>query len=284
MHSRTISAFGEMPSARSRPRGDAPRRSRSRARRAPPQQQQQQRQHGEHAEDADRDMRRAPAVRRDEVLHDRRPDRAGEIIAAGGDRDRDAAPALEPVRHVRHQRAETRRGAEPDQHMREREQHEIGRQPDSDVADAERRASPNERHDDAEAVGQPAHRHAAERRSPAWSACKAATRRRARRRTPPARRAARPHRPHADAADGADQNRDRQAPPGGGQIDLGRRFVRRGPDAIGWGNSRRADLLAGRPVKLARFMTGICGGERRYPSLHEELRAAVPSRPVPARK
>jgi len=29
----------------------------------------------------------------DEVLDDGRPDRAGEIIARGGDRDRDAAPA-----------------------------------------------------------------------------------------------------------------------------------------------------------------------------------------------
>ena len=44
------------------------------------------------AEHADADMGRAPAVRRDEMLHDRRPDRAGEIVAGRADADRDAAP------------------------------------------------------------------------------------------------------------------------------------------------------------------------------------------------
>ena len=53
---------------------------------------------------ADADMRRAPAVGGDEMLHHRRPDRAGEIIAGGGDGDGDAAAAHEPVRDVGHQR------------------------------------------------------------------------------------------------------------------------------------------------------------------------------------
>ena len=42
----------------------------------------------------------------DEMLHQRRPDDAGEIVAGGGDGDRDAAPAHEPMRDVGHQRPE----------------------------------------------------------------------------------------------------------------------------------------------------------------------------------
>ena len=87
---------------------------------APPQQE-HQRQHGNKAEQADADMGRAPAVGGNEMLHHRRPDRAGEIISGGGDRDRDAAPAHEPMRDVGHQRAEARRAAKPDQPMRERD-------------------------------------------------------------------------------------------------------------------------------------------------------------------
>ena len=55
--------------------------------------------HGERAENADADMGRAPAMHcAMHAFDDRRPDRAGDVIAAGGDRDRDAAPLIEPVR------------------------------------------------------------------------------------------------------------------------------------------------------------------------------------------
>ena len=58
---------------------------------------------------------RASRRRRDEMLHHRRPDRAGEIVAGGRDGDGDAAPAHEPVRHLGHQRPEGGRAAEADQ-------------------------------------------------------------------------------------------------------------------------------------------------------------------------
>ena len=64
-----------------------------------------------HAEHAEPDVGRAPADGLDEVLHDRRPDRAGHVVAAGADRHRDAAPAHEPQRGVGHQRRERRRAS-----------------------------------------------------------------------------------------------------------------------------------------------------------------------------
>ena len=67
---------------------------------------------------------RSGASRRvDEVLHDRRPDRAGEVVAAHADGQRDAAAAVEPQRGVGDQRREGRRAAEQaeQQAVRERE-------------------------------------------------------------------------------------------------------------------------------------------------------------------
>ncbi len=65
----------------------------------------------------------APAVVLDQPLRDRRPGRAADVVAARADRDRDAAPALEPVRDVGEQRGEGRRAAEhaDQQSLRQRE-------------------------------------------------------------------------------------------------------------------------------------------------------------------
>ena len=68
--------------------------------------QQRQRGHRHAAEDAHAEVGLAPADALDEVLHDRRPDRAGDVVAAGADRDGDAAPAHEPERGVGDQRRE----------------------------------------------------------------------------------------------------------------------------------------------------------------------------------
>ena len=54
--------------------------------------------------------------RGDEMLHHRRPDDAGEIVAGGADRHGDPAPAFEPVGYVGDQRRESRRRAEADEH------------------------------------------------------------------------------------------------------------------------------------------------------------------------
>ncbi len=47
--------------------------------------------------------------------HHHRPDRAGEIVAAGGERHGEPAPSYEPVRHVGNQRTEDGRRAGADQ-------------------------------------------------------------------------------------------------------------------------------------------------------------------------
>ena len=77
-----------------------------------PAQHEGERQHGDHADDPDPCIGGAPAVLRDEVLEDGRPDGAGEIVAGCRDGDGGAATALEPVRYVGHQRREERGGAE----------------------------------------------------------------------------------------------------------------------------------------------------------------------------
>ncbi len=80
-------------------------------------QHQRERQHRQQAEHADADVGLAPARAVDEVLQDRRPHGARQVVAAHADRHGDAAPAREPLRGVRHQRRERGRGAEQsDQH------------------------------------------------------------------------------------------------------------------------------------------------------------------------
>ena len=64
--------------------------------------------------DAKAEQRRSPGarlrqpMRPDHVLDERRPDRAGDVVAGGAQRHRDAAPPLEPERDVGHQRHEGR--------------------------------------------------------------------------------------------------------------------------------------------------------------------------------
>ena len=173
-------------------------------------------------EQADADMGRAPAVGGDEMLHHRRPDRAGEIIAGGGDRDRDAAPAREPMRDVGHQRPEGRRAAEADQALRDaRPARDSARQSDAEIAEAQRQRAEQQRRGDAEAVGEPSHDDAAagkadhgqrigQRRGGAVDAEIGLDRRQGHH-----------HRPHADAADGRDRQRHAQPPPGVGRVDSG---------------------------------------------------------------
>ena len=181
---------------------------------APPQQI-DERQHADEQEQANAGMGRAPARRGDEMLHHRRPERAGEIIAGRRDGDGDAAPAHEPVRHVGHQRSEAGRTTDPDQQsMRGRHLPERGRLADRQIAEAERQGPERQRHGDPEAVGEPAHEHAA--------AGEAEHGERVGQRGIGAGDAeigldggqGDHHRPHADPADGAEQHGDGQAQPG----------------------------------------------------------------------
>src|SRR6201999_566225 len=66
-------------------------------------------------EDPDPDMGRAPALRRDEMLDDLRPERAGQVAARGRDRDGEGTMAAEPVRQIGDEGGEPRRGTRPDQ-------------------------------------------------------------------------------------------------------------------------------------------------------------------------
>ena len=199
---------------------------------------QDQRQHGDGADQADADLRRAPALRGDEILDERRPDRAGEIISAGGDRHRDAAPLLEPVRDVGHDRAERARRAEAEQALRQRELPDVGGERREQIAGDQRDHADQQRTHDAEPVGEAAHHDAA--------GAEADHGQRERQRGVAARnaevglhRGQRDHsRPHADAADRAERERGPQPPPCIGGVDVVRGAGRagvRGHD----GDSRR---------------------------------------------
>ena len=98
------------------------------------------------------------------MLDDRRPDRAGDVVAAGADRDRDAAPALEPERGVGDQRREARRAADQAEQdaVDDREGPDAAGQAGGDEADAEAGGADAERHDDAAPVGEAPHEDAAD--------------------------------------------------------------------------------------------------------------------------
>ena len=214
-------------------------------------QQQQQRQNQQNAQHADGDVRRPPALRRDRVLDERRPDRPGQVVPARHHRHRDPAPPQEPARHVGHQRPEPGRRAQPDEQVRRRENRQIGREPGDHVAGSKRQCAAQDRHRDAEPVRHPPHHHAAEREGN--------HRQRVRQRGVAAghpelglnRRQHHRHRPHADAQHGAEHDRDRQTPPGNRRIDRRRTALRvkDRPSLAGEIHGARTFIVDGRPVK-----------------------------------
>jgi hypothetical protein len=140
------------------------RRDRRCRQRRPAAQQRRQRQHDHGAECAQPQVGVAPADGLDEVLHDRWPYGAGEVVAAGANRHRNAAPAHEPQRRVGDQRREGGRAAKQadQQAVGNREQPDVAGQAGRTVAEAEPGGADQDRHRDAMAVGEPAHQDAAE--------------------------------------------------------------------------------------------------------------------------
>ena len=126
-------------------------------------QQENERPHRQEAEDTDGDLRRAQAVVGDEILDDRRPDRAAHVVAGGTDGNGDAAPPREPVRDVGDQRRESGGRAEADENMHQRELPRVGAQRGPQIAAAEAERAEHQRPDDAEAVGHAADDDAAQR-------------------------------------------------------------------------------------------------------------------------
>jgi hypothetical protein len=103
----------------------------------------------------------APADRLHAPVQDRWPDRAADVVAAGGDRDRKAAIAIEPVRGFRHQRTEGRGRTETDGEMHRNELPDRRRQACADVTEPENADPEPDRGDDAVAIGDLSGQHAA---------------------------------------------------------------------------------------------------------------------------
>jgi hypothetical protein len=154
--------------------------------------------------------------------------RASEIVAAGGDSDRDAAPARKPVRDIAHERPERRRAAESNQPLRERKLGDVAGEGGQHVAGAKRQRAAGDGPHDAAAVSEAAHQHAAEaeadhgerERQRRVAACHAKARLH--------RRQRHHERPHADTADRAERERRRQPQPCVRGFDLGARVCARG--------------------------------------------------------
>ena len=227
-------------------------------------------------EDADADIGVAPPRLRDEVLDDRRPHRAGEVVARCRDRDRDAAPPREPLRHIGKERPERRRGADADQDaVDERELPDARRVGGAEKAEREHQRAADNRHHNAEAVGELAVEHAADR--------KADHRQRIGQRRVGARHAEfrlhgrqRDHeRPHADAADRAEHERNGEAQPGVGGF---RRVESLAVDArlVLGVHGRRTFVAQPRAVKRRFLPSPLRGGStreaRRGGGRHQELR------------
>ncbi len=166
-----------------------------------------QRQHGNEQKQPNAGMGGAPPVACDEVLHHRRPDRAGEIIAGRGDGDRDTAPLDEPVRDIGHQRSKARGAADADQQsMGQRNLSEVRGLTNCEIAEAETGRPDRQWRGNAEAIGEPPHQDAAagkadhaqgeRQRGLAASDAEIGLDRRQRHHD----------RPHADTADGAQQH------------------------------------------------------------------------------
>src|SRR5690606_40948571 len=96
-------------------------------------------------------MREAPAVRIDRGLQDRWPDGAREVVAAGADGERDAAPLVEPVGDVGQERREHRGGAAKtyQEAVRDGELHDALGIACRDVAETERDRTADHRDHDA---------------------------------------------------------------------------------------------------------------------------------------
>ncbi len=124
---------------------------------------QEKRQHCRDTEDADAEISLPPSGGLGERLDDERPGCAGEIAAAGADRDSHAAPPLEPQGDIGDHRAET--GGTPDadqQAMRERELPDFGGLARGGKAEPQHDRPDRDRQGDAEPVGKPAHGRAAD--------------------------------------------------------------------------------------------------------------------------
>ena len=186
-------------------------------------QREREQRHRDQAEHASPDISRAPAEVVDEILHRRRPDGAGEVVAAHHDRNRDSAPAREPKRNVGDQRYERRRGAEqPDQQPLGRgELHQVLRHPRGDEAEGKADRADEHRHPHAEPVGELSHEDAADAEPDHGQRI---GKRRGGPRDPEfrlQRRQRNGHRVHARAADRHQGERDPEADPGVGGFGVG---------------------------------------------------------------
>ena len=195
----------------------------------PPAQHHGQRQHGGEAEQPDPGMGLPPSDGVDEVLDHRRPGRAREVVAAGAERDGDAAPAAEPERGVGQQRPEHRRRAEhADQHaIGDGEEPQALHPRGGEIAEPEGDAADDRRHHHAEAVGEPAHQHAARHQAEGDQGVGQRGAGAVDAELGLHRRQHDDHGPHPDAADRAEADRGGQARPSVGRLDFARRRPRR---------------------------------------------------------
>jgi hypothetical protein len=180
-----------------------------------------QRQHGHQTEQADAQMRLPPADGLDQVLHDGRPDGAGEVVAAGHDGHCQAAPLFKPVRDIGHQGAEEGRTAEraDEQALRQRVGEQCWREAGQHIADCERDDRERQRPRHAKPIGQPPHGNAAQAKANHGERVRQRGRAAINAKVGLHRRQRDHHRPHAHTAERAQCERRSQAAPRGRSVD-----------------------------------------------------------------
>jgi hypothetical protein len=149
----------------------------------------------------------------DSPIDDLRPDRPADIIAAGDNGHRETTIAVEPVRGLRHQRAEGRGCPEPDQDMHRNELPQRGRKSGENVSQPKEADAERHRHHDAEPIGDLAGGDAAETEADHGQGKGQRYRAPGRAEFGLHHRQHHNHRPHPDAADRADQDGQRKPHP-----------------------------------------------------------------------
>ena len=233
-------------------------------RRRRPAQNQRQWQQADHAENAEADVGLAPSDGAYEMLHDRRPHHAREVIAAHANCQGNAASAREPLRGVSGQWPKRGRDSQQtDQHpMHHAELPQAGGRARGNKPQAQAERSHDDGHHDAETIGQAPHQHAADTEA---DQCQGIRKRSVGARHPEFALHRRQHHRgavHADAADGHQRQRRHQACPGVGRFDavaISERFLHGliEADSSAW-NQRTDPKPAALPQARAIAPPSVC--------------------------
>ena len=181
-----------------------------------------QRQHGADADRADHQMGGPPSVQADHPGDERRPCGAGNVVTRCAECHGDATAFLEPMGDVGDQRREGGGGAEESDQdaVAERELPQAAGQRGEEISQPQAHRADQHGRDDADAIGQLSHHHAARAESDHGQGEWQGRRRAVRAEVPLHRRQGDDDGPHADATQRRQQHRHAKPEPGVARVDF----------------------------------------------------------------